>query len=290
MKVITTISSLSNLNSIIDLIDGVMVGNSDFATNLNVSFTNEELEKILHFCVLNNKLMFLKIDLYMESKDIEKVTNFIKKFIDNHIYYVGIDIGVYQILKDLNLEHHFIYDNPTMIANKEDFNFLASLNMHASSMSYEIPFKDVIISKNYSSLPMFYKVFGYQKMFHSKRKLLSLYEEYSHTSIDRSNLSLKEALRNDKYKIIEDNHGTTIFRHYPLCYLKEALLFNKIDYIFLDSLNISDDLFLKILNIYLNTINNKIMVEDAFDLYLDLNLDYEDGFIYLDTVYQKEEF
>ena len=70
-------------------------------------------------------------------------------------------------------------------------------------------------------------------------------------------------------------------------FLKNQLQFIK--YAYLDSLKIDNDKYIKALKCFYDFKNNKISFDEGIDILNSLGLDYEDGFLYKDSVYQKEE-
>ena len=126
-------------------------------------------------------------------------------------------------------------------------------------------------------------------MFHSKRNLLSLYEEKIQTKFSKDNLWIEEATRNDLYPIVENEQGTLIYRSGITSLIKEIKKLN-IEYAYFDHFRIDSTTYLEVISIYKEYLDNKIdltLAKEKLELF---NLKFSDGFSYKDSVYQKEEF
>ena len=107
--------------------------------------------------------------------------------------------------------------------------------------------------------------------------------------IGSDNLVLKESTRDDIMPIIENKNGTLVYRSYILNLFKNINQLQFIKYAYLDSLKIDNDKYIKALKCFYDFKNNKISFDEGIDILNSLGLDYEDGFLYKDSVYQKEE-
>ncbi len=291
MKIFTSIKSLSHFEKLIDKVDGIVIGNNSFSTLLSHSFIVEEIIEMIEKSLQLNKEVVFNISSMQTNSSMILLEKFISNFLNYNVMYLYSDLGVYNLLKKYNKETKGIYDPSTMITNSMDMNFYLSKGMKACSLSLEIPIKDIkeINSKKLGNI--WYKVFGYHQMFHSKRKLISTYQKFINLDkvINNENSYLIEETRNEKYPIIENEHGTVLFREYIISMIKECEIIKELDYLYLDSNLIEEEIFNKVLDIYLLALNNKLSVSDALNEMDKLNLYIKDGFMYQDTVYQKEE-
>ena len=285
---ITTLNNISDLEFLNTYANGIVVYTNDFSCVYNKAYSLDEIKEIY-----NNKkdlLMFIDISCMMENKDIAELSNFIDSIKDLDVYYYYIDLGVHQLLKDKNLENRGVFNPNTLITNSYDLNFYLRQNMLTCQISNEIPLVDQIKMSNSVNNNIWLKSFGYMQMFHSKRHLISLYEDHLNKKIERDNMNsyLREAKREDFYHIYEGNRGTLLFRHYVIDYLNELELI-KPKYIFLDSIFINNDTYKEVVKTYSLYLNNKLSKSDALNIINSLNLKIENGFKFKDTVYKKEE-
>lgn len=285
---IVSLSNINDLEYLNNLADGIVVYTNDFSCVYNKAFSLEEIKEIYE--KKGNLKLFIDLSIMCENKDINDISCFIDEFKTLDVYFYYIDLGVHQLLKEKGLENRGVFNPSTLITNSNDAKFYLRQNMLAVQVSNEITVSDQAKISESCNSNIWLKSFGYMQMFHSKRHLISLYEEHSGKKIEKNNYEsyLREAKRNDFYHIFESNRGTLLFRHYVINYLNELDLI-KPNYIFLDNIFIKDDVFKLVVKIYSDFLNEKISKEEANSLISELDLQIEDGFKFKDTVYKKEE-
>jgi len=101
---------------------------------------------------------------------------------------------------------------------------------------------------------------------------------------------LKESTRSDYIPIIENLNGTMMYRHYLISLLDNYEIIKKFKYGYLEPLYLSDDIFIKVLEIYKQLNDSLISIVAAKIEINKLGLNIQDGFTYQDSVYQKELF
>lgn len=294
MKFLCTIPSVDAFNDVKNLCDGIVMTNALFSSRYDFSLTYEEILQLVKKCNTHKMDAYIMIDLIVFDKDIPVVYEFINQFKDTNLMYIFSDLAIYQILKEFNITKKGVYNPSTLIANYVDCTFWAPLKIKGLFPTLEIPLNDVnTIGKN-SKLKVFYKGFGMNVMFHSKRNLLSTYKEHKNILYDfvkNNDLTLVEETRSESYKIIENEHGTHIYQpgiHNILPALDIAI--DEISYLFLDGTYLDWDKYLKAVSIYkdatldmdrLNYYNDQL--EKLFD-----NLTYH--FLLEDSVFKKGDF
>ena len=294
MKFLCTIPNVESFNSVKHLCDGVVLTNSKYSSRYETSFSFEEILQIVKKCNTLRMDTYLLVDDILSDSNIADIYHLIDTFKETNLMYIFGDLAVYQILKEFNITKKGVYNPSTLITNYMDFTFWKEFKIKGLFPSLEIPLTDIdIIGKN-KKLKLFYKGFGMNVMFHSKRKLLSTYKEYKNVLFDftRSNdLTLIEETRKEVYKIIENEHGTHIYQpgiHNILPAIDIAL--NGLDYLFLDGTFLDFNKYVKAVEIYkdaildldrLNYYNTKL--EELFD-----NLTY--NFLLEDSIFRKSDF
>lgn len=294
MKFLCTIPNVEGFSKIKNLCEGIVLTNNRLSSRYESSFTNEEILQIVKKCNTHRMESFILVDKILFDEDIKEVYDFINEFKDTNLHYIFSDLAVYQILKEFNITKKGVYNPSTLIANYVDCTFWAPLKIRGLFPTLEIPLNDVkTIGKN-KRLKLFYKGFGMNVMFHSKRKLLSTYKEHKNVLYDFVNsndLRLVEETRSESYKIVENEHGTHIYQpgiHNILPALDIAL--DELDYLFLDGTYLDWDKYILAVEIYkdalfdmdhLNFYNDKL--EELFD-----NLTYH--FLLEDSVFKKGDF
>jgi len=294
MKFLCTIPSVEAFAKIKNLCDGVILTNKNYSSRYDSSFSFDEILQIVKKCNTARMETYLLVDSILFDEDIDKVRELIDTFKDTNLMYIFGDLAVYQILREYSITKKGVYNPSTLVANYVDCSFWAPFKIKGLFPTLEIPLTDVnTIGKN-KRIKLFYKGFGMNVMFHSKRKLLSTYKEYKNILYDFAgcnNLTLKEETRNEAYKIVENEHGTHIYQpgiHNILPALDIAL--NELDYLFLDGTYLDFEKYLAAVEIYkealfdmdrLNYYNTKL--EKLFD-----NLSYH--FLLEDSVFKKSDF
>lgn len=290
MKMFASIKSFSHFKAIENYIDGVVVSNHRFSPVHNKSFEIEEILEIIKYANEKNISVVLDITMMLTNKDMSELEVFIKNFINTNLLFLYSDLGVYTLLKKYYIENRGIYDPKTMITNSYDLNLYLSCNMFACSLSLEIPLSDVLKINDLKNGNIWYKVFGKHQMFHSKRKLISTYSKFlsKDITINNDNSYLVEETRDDKYPIVENEHGTILYRSYVFSALKEIDVIKKLDYLFLDSQLLDENIFNESLKIYYDVLNGNMKLDNGLIRLNELN-HILDGFMYEDTVYVKPE-
>jgi len=287
---IVSLNEKNNLNNLKNLVDGVVVYLNDFSSFYNKSFSLSEIEEIYEN--RENLKIFIDLTIMMEDSEIKRLNILLDQIENKDFYFIYSDLGVYEALRLRSLENRGIYNSQTLCTNQYDQEFYLKQNMLSSAISLEIPVKDQISISEYNNHNVFLKAFGYHQMFYSKRHLISLYKEYKGLDFknDKYNSYLREIKReNDFFHIYEFEKGTIIFRNYILSYLEEIDSI-KPRYIYLDNIFIDDLTFNKVVETYSKYIRQIFSKEEALNAINSLNLDIRDGFKYIDSVYQKEEF
>ena len=277
MKLVSKITNMDDLNNLSNYSDYIMLP-YELINTLNVN-------RIIEL----NKTPILMFNLMVHPFEINDLKNQLLNYKDLNVLYYITDLGLARILKENDLISKTIYDPVTMITNSLDAANYYDYGFNAISLSNEITIKDLckIISK--TNVKVFYQVFGHRLMLHSRRKLVSLYGEKIGVDIDKSNMRIVEATRNDSYPIVENERGTYIYRSYLISLLKELKDIN-LEYAYLESFNLKTDIYIKVLDIFNKYINNEYSLNQALEHMSLLNLDIKDGFSYQDSIYNKEEF
>lgn len=289
MKLIGALYDASSFAKISPFVEEVVVYSSDFSSFFMKGLSTEEILKIVKN---TNKEIIINLEFMFENEEESRLTSFIEQFIPfDNVSFLVSDLGVFQILKEKGKASKAIYNPNTLITNEFDLNFYHSVGAKAAALSLEITVADQakILAKKEGQA--FMEVFGYHLMFHSKRPLVSLYQEFlgKEVKIDNYHSYLVEQTRNDKYHIYESKRGTSLFRPYVVSYFTNLDELKALDYAFVSNLFIDEADYLTILEVFHSYLNGATMKEDGLNKLNSLHLKYEDGFKYQDTIYQKEK-
>ncbi len=286
MKLIATLSSIDNLEEVLSLSDGIVVYTSDFSSFKDNGFNKNEIVGIINKV---NKPVFINLEFMLEDDRIDEFTSYINFFKQYNPYFIVSDLGSFQILKENGLAQNTIYNPNTLVTNTYDLGFYLNQEM-SIQISEEIMLKDQIKMINSYPNRVCKQLFGYHLMFHSKRHLISLYQEFlgKKFNIDNENSYLIEQTRQDKYHIVETKLGTSLYRPYVLDNSLELPILKNLQFGFIDDHFVKYNDYIQILKSYNLANQNMIELEKVKELIISLGYLIEDGFKYEDTIYQKE--
>ena len=241
----------------------------------NDVFTLEEIKKIANEYPYG---VYLNFDKIIHEFELDELREYLKEVPTNVSGYYFSDFGMFELFDELGLKDKLIYNAPTLVANYMDAKVILDKGIKRVVISKEITLEEVkkIIefNKNVEVL-----IHGKINMFYSKRKLLSLFYEYSKLDKEYDKMSLVEQTRNDKLSILEDQNGTHIFSNGILDSYDEV---KELDCALrIDGFYLEDDELLKEIDTY-----NKILEDKDVDLDLEGK---NSGFYYKETVYQKQK-
>jgi len=175
-----------------------------------------------------------------------------------------------QLCKDLNIKKELVIHQEHLNASNLTNKFYYNRGISYSYITNDITIDEINeIGKKYKLMMTCY---GYLPIFYSRRYLVSNYLKYLKKDINSDIYYIKH--NDDYYPIKEENNGTCIYTKEPINLINYIELLN-IEYIVLNSFNISNEEFIRVLNDY---INNKKNNEDNYI-----------GFINEKTIYKVKE-
>lgn len=285
MKLISGIYNQKQLNKYLDFIDGAIL----MVPHFSLIYEDLNVDKAIKTLKKADKVTILALNKIFTEDEIASAYEFLDKYKDEDVLFYIADLGLIKYAKDNNILNKMIYNPETMITNYLDLSIYMNFNLDAYGISNEITINDLKEIYNQTKAPLFYLGFGKRLMFYSKRKLLSLYKEKYQAKFDFDDLYLKEETRDDKYKIIENDNGTMIYRSYFISLHKELddLLFIK--YFYVDPLDLDELVYLKAIQAYHDYLYSFINKEELIENIGKLGINISDGFSYFDSIYQKED-
>ena len=287
-KILTFPNSLHQINELIDLSDGFIVGIKDLSVNNNLSFTLEEIEVVINKIKKNKKEVFILINKNIFNDDLKYLENtllFLNNLnIDGVFYY---DISVLSIVKKLNLNINLVWSQEHLTTNYLKCNFYYEKNVKYVYLSSEITLNEILDIKEKTKLLTIVPIFGYLPMFNSKRHIVKNYLEYFNLN-DNSKINYIEN-DNKIYPIVDDEFGTTVYGSSILNGLNEYLILKdkNIDYVTINSFNIEDKKIKNVLEMFKNVNeDNKNELNENLEKMFN-NLDK--GFLYKETIYRVKK-
>ncbi|MCR5350679.1 MAG: U32 family peptidase [Acholeplasmatales bacterium] len=285
MKLLTSIYTIDEIENLIDSIDYALIN----VPKLSISYKDIDLDKAILFLKKNNKGIVLSINKIMHPADVLPLEKFILKYKDSEVLFYTADFGSLALFIKYNIINRVIYNPETMVTNYLDLGEFYSLGLNSIGLSSEITLNDLKLMNSKTNARILYQTFGYRLMFYSKRKLVSLYEKQANINVDKHDLYLKESTRNDYFPIIENDNGTLIYRSYLISLLDKLSELDFLEFAYVESTYVDKDIFKRINELFYDSIKNKNNLSKNIEELKLMNLNIEDGFLYKDSVYQKEE-
>ena len=284
MKLLIMPKSIDQIESLIEDIDGVIVGIKDLSINQPAYFTLDEIKKINEIIKNNGKEIFVSLNKNMFNKDLE-ILEYTLLQLDNLklngiLYY---DIAIVNFKKNLKLVTPLVWNQEHLTTNYLTSNFWYEYGAKYTMLSSEITLDEINeIALNANAKTMV-PIFGYLPMFVSRRHLVKNYLDTFKIK-DDSNINYIEK-ENKTYAIIDSNDGTIAYSNKCLNGINETLKLN-VDYIVLNSFNINNATFKRVVSMY-NIVNESNIQE--FKEEIDKMLDTDTGFLYKETVYEVKK-
>ena len=188
-------------------IDGFIIGIEGYSENFNNYVKEKELNKICKILNEKNKKIYIslnKIYFNNEIKNLESLIYKISKLEVNAI--VFSDMAVLNIVKEKNLNINLIW-HCKLVTNSKTINFLQKRGINGFFCSSEITLDEYIKIVKNTTASCFIKLFGFNKMATSSRKLITNYFKYAKIKKDpKRKYYFKEKSSDEFYIIVEDDN------------------------------------------------------------------------------------
>ena len=271
--------------------DIFIVGNKEFANRLVDSFDLDDIKKAISLSRKLDKELFVNVNFIAHHDDLEPLSAFLDELktaqVDGILF---SDLSVYQLAKKKDMIDKLIYHPETLVTNFYDSHFWQKQGIKGVIIAKEITLEDInlITSKKQGKIGIVGH--GQLNMFHSRRPLIENFMKYNEQDYEQiiasKNLRLVEELRNEVYPVVQDNHGTHIFRDKTMESYLEILELNNLDYFIIDGLFRDRNYLLETTKNYHKILETK-NIEYAKELREQLKDSHDQGFYYKKTVYDK---
>ena len=279
MKLMVIPNGLEGIKLSKDYVDAYLIGIKDMCVNTCFSVDIEEISKIKE--ITGDKELFINLNKNMFNDDLDNLKDILIKLNDYDIkgifYY---DVAVVSLYNKISANYDLVWASEHATTNYHTINYWSKFNVNYCMISTDITSNEIIEIKKNTNVKLIVPIFGYQSMFVSKRHIVKNYLEYFKLS-DNSKINYMEK-EGKTYPIVDNNLGTEVYTNNILNGFKEYHNFknNKIDYCLLNSFNIDDDKFIKVLDI----VNN---IDDNLESYEQINKMFDNvdtGFLYRETI------
>jgi len=273
-KLLVMPSSKKQLEKLMSVVDGFIIGLKDMSVNMPSYFSLYEIKEISELLKKNKKELFISLNKNMKNNDLQYLKEVMIEFenynIDGILYY---DVALINIKKENKLKINLVFSEEHAVTNYATINYWNNKGAEYAYLSNEITLNEIQDIIDNSNSKIMVCVFGYVPIFVSERKLITNYLKY----FDLKNDSKKYYIEKEhkKYRILEDKNTTQVYSDYVLNAIEEIPLI-KSDYIVFNSFDIEEDVFNYIINSYKHIKNKDI----------EKLIKTDKGFLYKETIYK----
>ena len=284
MKLLIMPRSIDQAVSLIEHIDGMIVGLKNMSVNMPSYYSYDEIVRFVNIAKKFNKEIFVSLNKNMFNEDLIYLKEILIKLDDlklNGILYY--DISIVNIKKEEKLVTPLVWNQEHLTTNYLTSNFWYEHGAKYTMLSSEITLDEVKEIEKEAKAKLMLPVFGYLPMFVSRRHLVKNYLETFNLE-DNSKINYIEK-EGKIYPIIDNEEGTIAYSSKCLNGILETLKLD-IDYIVLNSFNINDKVFRDVVFMY-SVVNDTNALE--FKEKIEEMLDTDLGFLYKETVYKVKK-
>lgn len=245
-KILVIPKSLENLGQILDTdVEGIILPIKDLSVNNSIYFTIEDIKSIIN---LTSKEVCVVINKIMHSEDLELLEQTLIKLnkmsVSKIFFY---DLSVISMCNRLKIKKELVVFQDHLNASLYSNNFYKNRGIAYSTITNDITIDEINEIGKYNKLILI--CYGYLPIFYSRRHLISNYLEYIKEDKKHNMYYIKN--KEERYPILEEKEGTTIYTSKPINLINEIDKI-KVDYIILNAFNIEDEVFLYMLDRYIN--------------------------------------
>ncbi len=230
--------------------DGFIFNSKEYSTFPGKTYSEEELLNLITSNKLTNYKLLLNIDKIIAEEELEDLKIYIEKTEKYFDYVIYSDYAIYEYIQDKN---KLIYDSKTLVCSYQETLSLDTKTFLSLELSYE-EIAAVLEKVPYDKVAL--DVFGLHQIMYSKRPLLTIYNDLKGQLLKENHLyDLKEELREDKYKIIQNQNGTFIYTPFYYAFMKKINHFDKVFMLRINSIALTPEIINKLILFYNNMEN-----------------------------------
>ena len=294
MNLICEISSFSELKKItkFNQVKIIYLGSDFLSLSAITKFEFNEIEKIVGYAHIHNIKVCLDVERLFHEDDLTYINMIFKNPVLSMIdYFMYSDLGFYQLMVERGWSNRLIYRAPTYMTNSSDVEVYQKLNSYVI-ISNQITSDELIeITKRVSS-NFIIDVIGMACCFYSRRPLVSnyfIFKDKKPINYMGKIAKLQEETRTNYYNLIEDENGTRVFEEAHYALTKELDNINNGSYYMINHLGLSSGVFLDIVSVYNDYLNNRISSDILDEVIHNLDVEFYKGAYNNKTVLLKEE-
>ena len=283
MKLLVSLNN-KTLDDYLKYTNSFIIGLKGFSINY-LEFDVLEIKKLLE--KYHNIELFVSINKNIFNSDLDLLEKELLEL--NKLNIKGImfyDLAVLSIAKRNNFNFDLVWHQGHMVTNYNTCNYYYDKGCKYAYLATEITVDEIREIKENSKISLMSFLFGYPIVSFSKRKLLTNYK--IHSKIDlKGDYQVIKSNNSGNYFIKENDYGTSIIYGNKLNGIMPMNeLKNVLSYGILDEQLISHDIFIKVLEVYYDFLNNKMSKEEAFKKVFELTDSDDTLFFYKKTIYK----
>lgn len=226
-------------------------GLRDFSSGYDNELSIKEIKELVE----DNKdsEIFIAVNKNIFNEELDKLKDDLleldKLSIKGILFY---DIAILKFKRDLNLKTPLVWNATHMVTNYNTCNYYYDKGVEYAYLAKEITYEEINEIKTNTKMKLFTFILGYPDASYTRRSLVTNY--FKSIKKDKTKEVYEIVNNDDKYLIKEENNGTVIYKGEILngSYLLDRL---NTDYAVLDNYLIDDEVFTKVLGLFVKLVN-----------------------------------
>ena len=283
MAKLMVIPSQEDISDFMNYTDAFLFGIEKMSVHMPFYISIKQVKKYVKEIKKNKKKLFIALNKNMRNEDLESLESLLIQLdnldVDGIFYY---DVAVLNIKKRLDLQIPLVWSAEHLTTNYATIQFWKNQGIDYTYISSEITLREILEIREHTNCKLIVPIFGYLPIFVSKRHTVKNYLKQFRLQ-DSSNIHYLR-LKEEDYPIIDDELGSTIYSAHILNGYHEYLALEDIEYVTLNSFEIPNEEFLKIVKMYFEkNPNHEEKINQMF-------LNTDKGFLHKETIYKVKKY
>lgn len=260
----------------------------NFQSDYETSFTKDQIIELRK--KYESKNIYVVINKMIFNCEIEELKKIMIDLNNNKI--TGIffyDLSILQLKKELNLEIDLIWSANYMVTNYKTCNYYYDKGVKYALLSNEITKEEILNIKEQTKINLIITLIGYPTVATSRRKLVTNYNRTNNYE-ETKEIIIEEKITKEKYKVIEDDYGTTfkLNKQLNITSILNELIEKNFDKFLILSEGIEKETIKKIELILLDALNKKNITKKSLEE-IENYIGQNTGFLYNKTIYKVKK-
>lgn len=277
------IPSQEDISDFMNYTDAFLFGIEKMSVHMPFYISIKQVKKYVKEMKKSKKKLFIALNKNMQNEDLKNLESLLIQLdnldVDGIFYY---DVAVLNIKKRLDLQTPLVWSAEHLTTNYATIQFWRNQGIDYTYISSEITLREILEIREHTNCKLIVPIFGYLPIFVSKRHTVKNYLKQFRLQ-DSSNIHYLR-LKEEDYPIIDDELGSTIYSAHILNGYHEYLALEDIEYVTLNSFEIPNEEFLKIVKMYFEkNPNHEEKINQMF-------LNTDKGFLHKETIYKVKKY